>query len=83
LNGFVVYKTEEEMQGFIDWKPFMKPCDHDYENEFRITFINDNEKPKLLELDGDIRDIAVPINAEKIYTEMYFKDGKLHYPIKN
>ena len=81
--GFVVYKTAEEMQGFIDWKPFMKPYDHDYENEFRITFINDNDLPKTLELDKDIRDIAVPISAEKLYSEMYLEDGKLYYPIED
>lgn len=80
--GFVVYKAKEEMQGFIDWKPFLKPYDHNYENEFRLTFRNDNNQPKIVDIGGNIRDIAVPVEAEKLYSDIYIKDGKLFYPIE-
>ena len=80
--GFAVYKTEEEMQGFTEWKPFLKPCSHRYENEFRFTFVNNTESPSTIDLGGNIRDIAVPIDAEDLYTDFFMKDEKLYYPIK-
>lgn len=49
-----------------------------YQNEFRITFINDNDKCFTLDLEKSLRDIAVPIQAKDINV-IYFKDGNLMY----
>lgn len=49
-------------------------------NEFRITFVNDNDTPFVLDLGRTLRDIAVPIQAKDI-DDIYFKEGNLLYPI--
>ncbi|SCP99127.1 hypothetical protein [Anaerobium acetethylicum] len=79
--GFVTYKPEEEMSGLVEWNPFLKPENYDYQNEFRISFLNDNDAPLKLNLGSDIRDIAVPIVAEDLYENTFMADGKIYYSI--
>ena len=78
--GFVHYLTQEEQKGLIDWHPFIKRQRFNYQKEFRIAFISNNDKPVKLDLGCSLRDIAVPIMAKDL-NEIFFKDGKLLYPI--
>ena len=77
--GFVEY--HDIKPGVNHWHPFKKDKNKfKYQNEFRITFINDNDKCFTLDLEKSLRDIAVPIQAKDI-NEIYFKDGNLMYPV--
>ena len=78
--GFVKYISMKENSGIIDWSPFVKKDDFNYQNEFRITFINENDSPFTLSLEQSLRDIAVPINYEQ-FKDIHFENGKLLYPI--
>lgn len=53
----------------------------DYQNEFRITFKNENEKPYILDLECTLRDIAVPIIAEDV-GQIYVEKQSIVYPIR-
>lgn len=77
--GFVEY--HDIKPGVNHWHPFKKDkSKFEYQNEFRITFVNDNDKPFVLDLGQTLRDIAVPIQAKDI-NEIYFKEGNLLYPL--
>lgn len=77
--GFVEYDAINP--GVNHWHPFKKDKNrYEYQNEFRITFVNDNDKVFSLDLRKSLRDIAVPIQAKDL-TEIHFEDGKLLYPI--
>lgn len=78
--GFVEYLQDNQVKGLIDWNPFMKMPKYRYQNEFRITFINDTSEPIKLCLEKDLRDIAVPIMAKDV-DEIFMKNSKIYYPI--
>lgn len=80
--GFVEYQSMKP--GINDWNPFRKDKDRfEYQNEFRITFINDTVDPVKLDLGTSIRDIATPIMASDL-SEIHFNDsGELIYPQYN
>lgn len=77
--GFVEYLQENQVKGLIDWHPFLKMPKFEYQNEFRISFVSDTTAPLKLELERDLRDIAVPIMAKDV-NEIYMKEHKLYYP---
>lgn len=77
--GFVEY--HDLKPGVNHWHPFKKDkSKFEYQNEFRITFINDNDQTYTLNLGRSLRDIAVPIQADDVH-KIGFKNGKLVYPI--
>lgn len=77
--GFVEY--HDIKPGVNQWHPFKKDkSKFEYQNEFRITFVNDNDSPFVLDLGRTLRDIAVLIQAKDI-DNIYFKEGNLLYPI--
>lgn len=78
--GFVEYLQENEVKGLIDWHPLLKMPKFKYQNEFRISFVSDTTVPLKLELERDLRDIAVPIMAKDV-GEIFMKENVLHYPI--
>lgn len=78
--GFVDYLPREKQQGFLDWHPFIKKQKFNYQNEFRITFISNDENPIKLDLGCSLRDIAVPIMSKDL-DEICFKNGNIMYPI--
>jgi len=78
--GFVDYMKSEDVHGFIEWNPFLKMPQYEYQNEFRISFINDTQKPLKLDLGVSLRDIAFPIKASDL-GEIFFKDNLLYYPL--
>ena len=78
--GFVDYMKSEDVHGFIEWNPFSKMPQYEYQNEFRISFINDTQKPLKLDLGVSLRDIAFPIKASDL-EEIFFKDNLLYYPL--
>lgn len=66
--------------GFNEWHPFRKENDEfGYQNEFRITFVNDNRDVYMLDLGCSLRDIAVPIMAGDV-NQIHFEGEKLLYP---
>ena len=78
--GFVDYMKSEDVHGFIEWNPFLKMPQYEYQNEFRISFINDTQEPLKLDLGVSLRDIAFPIKASDL-GEIFFKDNLLYYPL--
>ena len=80
--GFLDYISQDKHQGLIDWNPFLKKEKFSYQNEFRATFVSDDDQPIKIELGCSLRDIAVPIMMKDI-NEIHFENGKLLYPIKN
>ena len=78
--GFVEYLQEKQVKGLVDWHPFLKMPKFEYQNEFRISFISDTTVPLKLELERDLRDIAVPIMAKDV-GEFFMKENALHYPV--
>lgn len=78
--GFLDYIPKDEHQGFIDWNPFLKKEKFSYQNEFRVTFVSDDDKPIKIELGCSLRDIAVPIMINDL-EEIHFENGNLLYPI--
>ena len=78
--GFVEY--QEMAAGYNEWHTFKKEKKlFDYQNEFRITFKNENEKPYILDLECTLRDIAVPIIAEDV-GQIYVEKQSIVYPIR-
>ena len=78
--GFVEY--QEMAAGYNEWHTFKKEKKlFDYQNEFRITFKNENEKPYILDLECTLRDIAVPIVAEDV-GQIYVEKQSIVYPIR-
>lgn len=76
--GFVEYQKIEP--GLNEWNPFRKDIDKfGYQNEFRITFVDDTKEAVLLDLKRTIRDIAVPILASDVQREIFFNGDKLLY----
>ena len=68
--------------GYNEWHTFKKEKKlFDYQNEFRITFKNENEKPYILDLECTLRDIAVPIIAEDV-GQIYVEKQSIVYPIR-
>ena len=57
---------DEDVHGFIEWNPFLKMPQFEYQNEFRISFVNDTQKPLKLDLGVSLRDIAFPIKASDL-----------------
>ena len=78
--GFLEYIPQTKQQGLIDWNPFLKKEKFSYQNEFRATFVSDDDKPTKIELGRSLRDIAVPIMMKDV-KEIHFENGKLLYPI--
>lgn len=78
--GFVDYMKDEDVHGFIEWNPFLKMPQFEYQNEFRISFVNDTKKPLKFDLGVSLRDIAFPIKASDL-GEIFFKDNLLYYPM--
>lgn len=77
--GFVEYQDLKE--GLNDWHPFRKDISKfGYQNEFRITFVNNNSNTYMLNLGCSLRDIAAPIMASDV-KKIKFVDGKLIYPM--
>ena len=76
--GYVDYLNENEEKGFTEYNPFIKGHDYAYQNEFRVTFVDDTKEPVLLDV-GNLRDIAVPMFKDS-FRDMYMKGGKLFYP---
>jgi hypothetical protein len=75
--GFVSYVPAEKTHGLFEWSPFKKYDDYAYQNEFRITFVDNTTEARYLEinrLDG----IAVPATAEQI-KHMKVVDQKIYY----
>jgi hypothetical protein len=78
--GFVEYQTMSS--GLNEWNPFRKDIDKfGYQNEFRITFVDDSREAVLLDLNQSLRDIAIPIIASEVDKEIYFDGKNLVYPI--
>ncbi len=76
--GFVEYQDLEE--GINDWHPFRKDINKfGCQNEFRITFVNDNTDTYMLDIGCSLRDIATPIMANDV-NKIKFVEGKLIYP---
>lgn len=76
--GFVEYS--EIGTGLNDWHPFRKDIDKfGYQNEFRITYVDDTQNSFKLDLGKSLRDIAVPIMAEDV-NEIHFEGDNLMYP---
>lgn len=76
--GFVEYHKME--QGFNEWHPFKKDVDKfGYQNEFRITFVNDKSEAYMLDLGCTLRDIAVPIMAKDV-SKIHFDGENVLYP---
>lgn len=76
--GFVEYHKTNE--GLNDWHPFRKDVDRfAYQNEFRITYVDDTKECFKLDLGKSLRDIAVPIMANDV-GEIYFEGDNLLYP---
>ena len=63
-----------------DWNPFIKKDDFDYQNELRITFTSNTDKPVKIDLGCSLKDIVVPIYYKDL-DQIHFYDGKLLYPI--
>jgi hypothetical protein len=80
--GFVTYEEIEGKKGITDWDSFQKPLHLAYQNEFRISIRDNTMEPKKVYLERSIRDIAVALCAEKLYTESYMKNRYFYYPIK-
>jgi len=77
--GFVSYKSKDEMSGLVDWNPFFKPTDFDYQNEFRISFVNDLRDDLKLDLGRDLKDIAVSMKANDLFSKMRLSNGNLYF----
>ena len=77
--GFLDYIPQDKHQGLIDWNPFLKKEKFAYQNEFRATFVSDDDKPIKIELGCSFRDIAVPIMMKDL-KEIHFDNGNLLYP---
>lgn len=75
--GFVSYVSAKETHGLIEWSPFRKYDDYSYQNEFRITFVDNTKDARSLEIDN-FEGIAVPATAEQI-KNMKIIDRKLYY----
>lgn len=80
MLGFVEYLQEKHLHGLIDWNPFRKKPKYCYQNEFRITFLTNNDTPLKLDLGCNLRDIAVPIMADDV-DRLYFANGLLNFPL--
>ena len=78
--GFIEYQPREKQQGITDWNPFIKKDDFDYQNELRITFTSNTDKPVKIDLGCSLKDIVVPIYYKDL-DRIHFDDGKLLYPI--
>lgn len=78
--GFVEYLPEDKQQGLVNWNPFRKRDCFSYQNEFRITFITEDDRPLRLNLGCSLRDIAVPIDTDDLH-EIYFEGEDLFYPL--
>ncbi len=78
--GFIEYQAKEKQKGFTDWHPFIKKDDFAYQNELRITFTSNTDKPIKLDIGCSLRDIVAPIYSKDL-GQIFFKDGKLLYPI--
>lgn len=77
--GFVDY--QDMKSGINQWGPFRKEKKiYSYQNEFRISFISNDDKPVQLDLKKSLRDIAVPIYAEDV-SKICFHNNNLIYPI--
>ena len=77
--GYVEYLNEDANNGFTEYNPFKKGHDYAYQNEIRVTFVDDTQTPVSLDV-GDLHDIAVPLYKDS-FKDIYMKDGKLFYPI--
>ena len=75
--GFVSYVSAKETHGLIEWSPFRKYDDYSYQNEFRITFVDNTKDARSLEIDN-FEGIAVPATAEQI-KNIKIIDRKLYY----
>ena len=78
--GFIEYQPKEKQQGITDWNPFIKKDDFDYQNELRITFTSNTDKPVKIDLGCSLKDIVVPIYSKDL-DQINFNEGKLLYPI--
>ena len=78
--GFIEYQTKEKQQGITDWNPFIKKDDFDYQNELRVTFTSNTDKPVKIDLGCSLKDIVVPIYSKDL-NQINFNEGKLLYPI--
>ena len=80
--GYVEYMDKARESGLMEFNPFLRPSEHNYQNEFRATFIDENTDPNdPVTIDiGDIRDIATPIFNGDV-KEIFMKNGMLNYPI--
>lgn len=78
--GFVEYQKMEK--GLNNWNPFRKDTNRfGYQNEFRITFVDDTREAVMLDLKRTIRDIAVPILASEVKKNIFFDKDQLQYSI--
>lgn len=77
--GYVDYMSPEEEQGLIEYSPFIKPSRFNEYNEFRITFIGDDNNAKKIDIGYTLRDICFPI-YEGGYKEMFILEKTFHFP---
>ena len=80
IFGYVNYRNPETLSGYAEWTPFSKIAKDSYQKEFRISFINKDEGVYTLNLLRGLEDIAHPMNADELYSELYIKDGRLYFP---
>lgn len=78
--NFVEYLTKEKQTDLIDWDPFTKKDDYNYQNEFRISFVSDASEAVTLDLKCLLRNIAVPINDTDL-CKIHFERESLVYPV--
>lgn len=65
------------MTGFVEMTPFIKEYDkYHYQNEYRMIFYTDDEKPYKLKLDKDINDIAIAIDLSRL-DELLFENNEI------
>lgn len=67
----------KKMTGFVEMTPFIKEYDkYHYQNEYRMIFYTDDEKPYKLKLDKDINDIAMAIDLSRL-DELLFENNEI------
>ena len=78
--GYVYYLKPDKEKGLIEYSPFIKTSSFSYQNEFRITFVGDDESEKKIDIGASLRDIAFPVYKED-YKEFYMEKGLFNYPL--
>ncbi len=79
MMGFVQYMSKEEEEGYVEYTPFKKRYMYSHQNEMRITYIGEDDKPEIIDV-GDLHDIAFLISADYL-DDIYVKNHTFYYPI--